>query len=118
MVCGCPQARFFCASSPHCQGILAWVVERGVSRVGDSGYGLTKPPAHGDADHGLEYKSPHLPKPLQIDLADPVVDEDRKLFSHYLWNSSLLLAELVESGTLGLEVERQAMNGVSVPPVS
>lgn len=48
------------------------------------------------------YTSPHLPKPLHITLADPTGDEDRRLFSHFLWNSSLLLAELVEAGTLGL----------------
>ncbi|KAK0651753.1 nicotinamide N-methyltransferase [Cercophora newfieldiana] len=58
---------------------------------------------HGDAEHGLEYKSPHLPKPLQIILSDPKGDRDRSLFSHFLWNSSLLLAELVEAGTLGLD---------------
>jgi predicted nicotinamide N-methyase len=58
---------------------------------------------HGDADHGLLYTSPHLPKPLQISLADPTRDGDRQLFGHYLWNASLLLAEFVEGGTLGLE---------------
>jgi nicotinamide N-methyltransferase len=58
---------------------------------------------HGDADHGLLYTSPHLPRPLQISLSNPQRDEDRRLFSHYLWNSSLLLAEFVEAGTLGLE---------------
>ncbi|KAK4453132.1 hypothetical protein QBC34DRAFT_446525 [Podospora aff. communis PSN243] len=57
---------------------------------------------HGDSEHGLEYKSPHLPKPLQISLSDPKGDEDRNLFSHYLWNSSLQLAELIEAGTLSL----------------
>ena len=57
---------------------------------------------HGDADRGLIYTSPHLPKPLQISLADPKGDRDRNLFSHYLWNSSLLLAELIETGTLRL----------------
>ncbi|KAI5867142.1 hypothetical protein GGS23DRAFT_162616 [Durotheca rogersii] len=57
---------------------------------------------HGDADHSLVYLSPHLPKPLHIALADPSQDSDRKLFSHYLWNSSLLLAELIEAGSLGL----------------
>ncbi|ROV92730.1 hypothetical protein VSDG_06544 [Cytospora chrysosperma] len=61
---------------------------------------------HGDSDHGLLYKSPHLPRPLHISLAAPDGDEDRRLFSHYLWNASLLLAELVEAGTLGLEPEQ------------
>jgi len=57
---------------------------------------------HGDADRGLIYTSPHLPKPLQISLADPKGERDRSLFSHHLWNSSLLLAELIEAGTLRL----------------
>lgn len=54
----------------------------------------------GDAEHSLLYASPHLPKPLHITLADPDGDADRALFSHYLWNASLLLAEYVEAGTL------------------
>ena len=57
---------------------------------------------HGDHSQSLVYTSPHLPKPLPLSLADPKGDEDRKLFSHYLWNSSLQLAEFVEAGTLGL----------------
>ena len=57
---------------------------------------------HGNADHGLLYTSPHLPKPLEFSLAQVSDEADRKLFSHYLWNSSLLLAELIESSTLGL----------------
>ncbi|TPX15101.1 uncharacterized protein E0L32_004659 [Thyridium curvatum] len=57
---------------------------------------------HGDAEHGLVYTSPYLPKPLNLSLADPDQDEDRRLFSHYLWNSSLLMAELVEAGALRL----------------
>ncbi|KAG8159857.1 hypothetical protein KVR01_010494 [Diaporthe batatas] len=73
---------------------------------------------HGDAEHGLLYKSPHLPKPLHITLADPVADADRKLFSHYLWNSSLLLAEFVESGTLGLGPEQGGVESPLGPPLS
>jgi predicted nicotinamide N-methyase len=57
---------------------------------------------HGDAEHSLVYASPHLPKPLHIELAEPVGESDRALFSHHLWNSSLLLAELIEKDTLGL----------------
>ncbi|KAI9155254.1 nicotinamide N-methyltransferase [Paramyrothecium foliicola] len=55
---------------------------------------------HGDSEHSLIYTSPRLPKPLLLDLADPVGDTDRRLFSHYLWNASLLLAELVERDSL------------------
>ncbi|KAI0377438.1 hypothetical protein F5Y04DRAFT_177955 [Hypomontagnella monticulosa] len=57
---------------------------------------------HGDAEHSLVYTSPHLRRPLHIALADPDQESDRKLFSHYLWNASLLLAEFVEAGALSL----------------
>ena len=59
---------------------------------------------HGDPDHALEWTSPHLPpgKRLRISLADPPGQNDRYLFSHYLWNASLLLAEFVEAGSLGV----------------
>jgi predicted nicotinamide N-methyase len=71
---------------------------------------------HGDAEHSILYTSPHLPKPLRISLADPVGEEDRRLFSHYLWNSSLLLAELIEAGTLGLQTESAAANPAALAP--
>jgi nicotinamide N-methyltransferase len=57
---------------------------------------------HGDHRHGLLYTSPHLPRPLAISLASPRGEDDRQLMSHYLWNASLQLAELIEAGTLGL----------------
>ncbi|KAI1462469.1 hypothetical protein F4805DRAFT_136001 [Annulohypoxylon moriforme] len=60
---------------------------------------------HGDAEHSLAYVSAHLPRPLHIALADPDQENDRKLFSHYLWNASLLLAEFVEAGSLGLSLD-------------
>ncbi|KAL2670804.1 hypothetical protein Neosp_014606 [[Neocosmospora] mangrovei] len=70
---------------------------------------------HGDAEHSLSYTSPHLPKPLVIDLADPVKEDDRKLFSHYLWNASLLLAEFIEADSLGIPLEkpREAQDSLS-----
>jgi len=58
--------------------------------------------SHGDADHDVVYTSPNLPKPLHLSLADPTAAEDRDLFSHYVWNAGLVLAELIEAGTLGL----------------
>lgn len=69
---------------------------------------------HGDADHGIEYTSPHLRKPLRFDLAEPSADDDRKLFSHYLWNASLQLGEFVEAGTLALDTVESQLG----PPVS
>ncbi|KAL7899058.1 hypothetical protein HDV63DRAFT_395454 [Trichoderma sp. SZMC 28014] len=55
---------------------------------------------HGDAEHSLIYASPKLPKPLLIELAEPEGETDRRLFSHYLWNASLLLAEFIERDSL------------------
>lgn len=63
---------------------------------------------HGDAGKSLIYASPYLPKPLHIELASPVGDADRRLFSHHLWNSSLLLAELIEKDSLGVSALEQA----------
>ncbi|KAL2025152.1 hypothetical protein VTK56DRAFT_154 [Thermocarpiscus australiensis] len=68
---------------------------------------------HGDSDHGLLYTSPHLPQPLQLALAEVKAESDRHLFSHYLWNASLLLAELIEAGTLGLETPSSTANSNS-----
>ncbi|KAI0021849.1 nicotinamide N-methyltransferase [Xylariomycetidae sp. FL0641] len=66
---------------------------------------------HGDPEHTLRWTSPHLRGPLNIALADPTQEGDRKLFSHYLWNSSLLLGELVEAGTLGVPLSSSADDG-------
>lgn len=60
---------------------------------------------HGDAEHSLIYASPKLPKPLLIELAEPEGETDRRLFSHYLWNASLLLAEFIERDSLEAESE-------------
>ena len=57
---------------------------------------------HGDADHQVVYASPHLRSLLHFELAAPTHEDDRKLFSHYLWNASLQLAEFIEAGSLGL----------------
>ncbi|KAI8627727.1 hypothetical protein F5Y19DRAFT_163803 [Xylariaceae sp. FL1651] len=57
---------------------------------------------HGDNEHPLIYTSPHLPRTLDITISDPNVEQDRMLYSHYLWNASLQLAEFVEAGSLGL----------------
>ncbi|KAH8652481.1 hypothetical protein BX600DRAFT_516516 [Xylariales sp. PMI_506] len=60
---------------------------------------------HGDATNALRYASPHLPAPLLIRLADPDEEDHRRLFGHYLWNASLMLAEFVEAGCLGLQLD-------------
>ncbi|KKA26719.1 hypothetical protein TD95_004572 [Thielaviopsis punctulata] len=55
---------------------------------------------HGDNDHGILYTSPFLPRPFTITLNEPQGNDNRRLFSHYLWNASLLLAEYVERDCL------------------
>ncbi|KAK4104800.1 hypothetical protein N658DRAFT_504353 [Parathielavia hyrcaniae] len=62
---------------------------------------------HGDAEHGLLYTSPYLPRAVPLALAEVKSEDDRRLFSHYLWNASLLLAELIEVGTLGVTTSEQ-----------
>ncbi|KAL0467034.1 hypothetical protein QR685DRAFT_575080 [Neurospora intermedia] len=83
---------------------------------------------HGDASTALHYTSPHLSKPLRIELSDPKIAEDRSLFSHFLWNASLMLAELIEAGTLGLKAGEDTTGAgagtvdvgkrVAVPPLA
>lgn len=70
---------------------------------------------HGDAEHSLIYASPHLPKPLYLELAEPTEETDRRLFSHFLWNSSLLLAELIERDTLGVADSDRDEANVTTP---
>ncbi|KAL2211892.1 nicotinamide N-methyltransferase [Sarocladium strictum] len=65
------------------------------------------PNLHGDSHSSIIYTSPHLPHPLRLQLADPSQDEDRKLFSHYLWNAGLLLAELMEGAAVDDEVNER-----------
>ncbi|KAK0386297.1 hypothetical protein NLU13_6134 [Sarocladium strictum] len=67
---------------------------------------------HGVAEQSIRYVSPHLPKPLVLDLAKPVSEEDRYLFGHYLWNASLLLAELIERDSLPLPAADTSANGL------
>lgn len=52
---------------------------------------------HGDIDHSVIYLSPRFGE-IKLELADPKGDDNRKLFSHFLWNSGLQLAELIEEG--------------------
>lgn len=51
---------------------------------------------------------------MHISLADPQGEDDRKLFSHYLWNASLLLAEFIEAGTV-LATKRLDVDGQASP---
>lgn len=64
------------------------------------------------------YESPHLPEPLHLSLCKPGNDDDRRLFSHYLWNSSLQLAELIEAGTLKPSSSSTSTTTSLGPPLS
>ncbi|KAK3897901.1 hypothetical protein C8A05DRAFT_19422 [Staphylotrichum tortipilum] len=55
-----------------------------------------------DDANTILYTSPHLPSPISLRLACAHEEADRYLFSHYLWNAGLLLAELIEADTLKL----------------
>jgi predicted nicotinamide N-methyase len=50
---------------------------------------------HGDGENSVIYLSPRF-GPIHLGLADPQGDDNRRLFSHFLWNASLQLAEFVE----------------------
>lgn len=50
---------------------------------------------HGDAQTSVIYQSPRFGN-IDLQLADPQGDDSRKLFSHFLWNAGLQLAEFIE----------------------
>jgi predicted nicotinamide N-methyase len=52
---------------------------------------------HGDKENSVIYLSPSF-GPLTLTLADPQGEDSRKLFSHFLWNAGLQLAEFIEEG--------------------
>jgi nicotinamide N-methyltransferase len=62
---------------------------------------------HGDSENSVIYLSP-LFGPLTLTLADPQGKDSRKLFSHFLWNAGLQLAEFIEEDELlwGVKGER------------
>ncbi|KFY42592.1 hypothetical protein V494_02341 [Pseudogymnoascus sp. VKM F-4513 (FW-928)] len=61
---------------------------------------------HGDPDHAVIYSSPRFGD-IKLELADPKGDDNRKLFSHFLWNSGLQLAEFIEGeGTWDVKGKR------------
>jgi nicotinamide N-methyltransferase len=52
---------------------------------------------HGDPSTPVIYLSSTF-GPLHLTLADPQGEDNRRLFSHFLWNAGVLLAELIEEG--------------------
>ena len=59
---------------------------------------------HGDRDHSVIYVSPTFGS-ITLTLADPQGDDNRRLFSHFLWNSGLQLAEFIEEDDQDWRVE-------------
>lgn len=52
---------------------------------------------HGDRESSVIYLSPSHGS-LELTLADPEGEDSRKLFSHFLWNAGVQLAEFIEEG--------------------
>ena len=59
---------------------------------------------HGDRDHSVIYVSPTFGS-ITLTLADPQGEDNRRLFSHFLWNSGLQLAEFIEEDDQDWRVE-------------
>ncbi|MCJ1387740.1 hypothetical protein MMC18_000583 [Xylographa bjoerkii] len=53
---------------------------------------------HGDPGSSVIYKSKAFGD-LELELVDPEGEDARKLFAQYLWNSGVLMAELIGGGT-------------------
>jgi len=67
--------------------------------------------SHGSPGGSLTYTSPVFGDiELQIP-AHPDVEEGRKLFAHYLWNASLVVAEGIECASVGVGVNGDNKNG-------
>jgi EEF1A N-terminal glycine/lysine methyltransferase len=64
---------------------------------------------HGDPATPIIYLSPIF-GPLHLTLADPQGEDNRRLFSHFLWNAGVLLAEYIEEG----EEEEWSVKGENV----
>ena len=55
---------------------------------------------HGDPDSIIVYKSARFGN-IELRTADPEGEDERKLFSHYLWNAGIKMAELISNGMVG-----------------
>lgn len=49
---------------------------------------------HGDPDNVVIYKSPNFGE-IDLGVADPQGEDERRKFAHYLWNAGILMGELV-----------------------
>ncbi|KAG4432434.1 hypothetical protein IFR05_012092 [Cadophora sp. M221] len=62
---------------------------------------------HGDHESSVIYLSPSHGS-LELTLADPQGEDSRKLFSHFLWNAGVQLAEFIEEGRSILGADGEA----------
>jgi len=60
---------------------------------------------HGDRENSVIYLSPTFGS-IKLSLADPQGEVSRKLFSHFVWNAGLQLAEFIEESRGGEAGER------------
>lgn len=61
---------------------------------------------HGDLGDVIVYKSKKYGE-LELRTADPSAESERQLFSHYLWNAGVLMAERVSGERLLNDKERR-----------
>lgn len=63
---------------------------------------------HGDPDSVVVYQSKRFGS-IELRTADPEGETERRLFSHYVWNASIKLAELVSSDDVAWHVEGETV---------
>ncbi len=66
---------------------------------------------HGDPGSAIIYASKRYGD-ITLRLADPAVHDERWLFAHHLWNSSVLLAELISDEAARVEGENKGQRDV------
>ena len=60
---------------------------------------------HGDPGSHVTYLSRRFGS-IDLSLADPLKQEDRTLFAHYIWNSGIQMAEFISQANGPGEVEK------------
>lgn len=63
---------------------------------------------HGDPDSVVVYQSKRFGN-IELRTADPMDEYERRLFSHYVWNASIKLAELLSTGGSGWSVHGETV---------
>jgi nicotinamide N-methyltransferase len=61
---------------------------------------------HGDRENSVIYLSPTFSS-ITLTLADPKGDDNRRLFSHFLWNAGLQVAEFIEESPTEWSVKNE-----------